>query len=132
MQINEPVEVLEIGTGFFMAQREVFSKWKDAYPQFHYKPDHNRSEHFTGDRYIHAYFDTVIDNEKYTHIDLQSTWEHIWQIHNKYLITEIKSGIVIIDQHVAHERVLFEEAKKALDGNGFISLPFLAHAFVYI
>ena len=65
MQINEPVEVLEIGTGFMMAQREVFSKWKEAYPQFNYKPDHNRSEHFTGDRYIHAYFDTVIDNEKY-------------------------------------------------------------------
>ena len=65
LQINEPVEVLEIGTGFMMAQREVFSRWKDAYPQFNYKPDHNRSEHFTGDRYIHAYFDTVIDNEKY-------------------------------------------------------------------
>lgn len=65
LQINEPCEVLEIGTGFMMAQREVFSKWKEAYPQFHYKPDHNRSEHFTGDRYIHAYFDTVIDNDKY-------------------------------------------------------------------
>ena len=65
MQINEPVEVLEIGTGFMMAQREVFTRWKEAYPQFNYKPDHNRSENFTGDRYIHAYFDTVIDNEKY-------------------------------------------------------------------
>jgi hypothetical protein len=65
LQINEPVEVLEIGTGFMMAQREVFTRWKKAYPQFNYKPDHNRSEHFTGDRYIHAYFDTVIDNQKY-------------------------------------------------------------------
>ena len=65
LQINEPCEVLEIGTGFFMAQREVFTRWKKAYPQFNYKPDHNRSEHFQGDRYIHAYFDTVIDNEKY-------------------------------------------------------------------
>ena len=25
--------------------------------------------------------------------DLQSTVEHIWQIHNKYLITEIKNGL---------------------------------------
>ena len=48
-----------------MCRREVFSQWKEAYPQFQYKPDHNRSEHFKGDRYIHAYFDTVIDNEKY-------------------------------------------------------------------
>ncbi len=65
LSVNEPVEVLEIGTGFMMVQREVFSDWKEAYPQFHYKPDHNRSEHFKGDRYIHAYFDTVIDNDKY-------------------------------------------------------------------
>ena len=65
LQIHEPVEVLEIGTGFMMCRREVFSQWKEAYPQFQYKPDHNRSEHFKGDRYIHAYFDTVIDNEKY-------------------------------------------------------------------
>lgn len=65
LKINEPVKVLEIGTGFMMIQREVFTKWKDAYPQFHYKPDHNRSEQFSGDRYIHAYFDTVIDNDSY-------------------------------------------------------------------
>ena len=65
LAINEPVNVLEIGTGFMMVQRQVFDKWREAYPQFHYKPDHNRSEQFKGDRYIHAYFDTVIDNEQY-------------------------------------------------------------------
>ena len=37
----------------------------------------------------------------------------IWQLHNKYLITEIKSGLIIIDQHVAHERVLYESARVA-------------------
>ena len=47
--------------------------------------------------------------------------ENIWQIHNKYLITEIKSGLIIIDQHVAHERILFEDAKNAINGNGFTS-----------
>ena len=30
-----------------------------------YTPDHNRSEHFKGDRNIHAYFDTVIDSKAY-------------------------------------------------------------------
>ena len=45
----------------------------------------------------------------------------IWQLHNKYLITEIKSGLVIIDQHVAHERVLYESARLAIDGNGMAS-----------
>ncbi len=40
---------------------------------------------------------------------------HVWQIHNKYLITEITSGILVIDQHVAHERVLYEKVKKAFN-----------------
>ena len=65
IQVNEPVDVLEIGTGFMMIQRKVFEDFKDAYPQFAYTPDHNRSEHFSGDRGIHAYFDTVIDSDAY-------------------------------------------------------------------
>lgn len=40
----------------------------------------------------------------------------IWQVHNKYIISQIKSGLVIIDQHVAHERVLFEQALNAMEG----------------
>ncbi len=44
-----------------------------------------------------------------------------WQLHNRYIISEIKSGMVIIDQHVAHERILFERILKILkkQGQGF-------------
>ena len=65
IRVSEPVEVLEIGTGFMLVAREVFEKFRDAYPQFSYKPDHNRSENFDGSRYIHAFFDTVIDSEAF-------------------------------------------------------------------
>ena len=39
----------------------------------------------------------------------------MWQVHDKYIISQINSGLVIIDQHVAHERVLFEDALHAFD-----------------
>jgi hypothetical protein len=65
IKVSEPVEVLEIGTGFMLIAREVLEKFRDAYPQFAYKPDHNRSENFDGSRYIHAFFDTVIDSEAF-------------------------------------------------------------------
>jgi DNA mismatch repair protein MutL len=34
----------------------------------------------------------------------------IWQIHNRYILSPNKAGLVIIDQHVAHERILYEQA----------------------
>jgi len=38
----------------------------------------------------------------------------LWQVHNRYIISQIKSGLVIIDQHVAHERILYEKFLKFL------------------
>ena len=32
-----------------------------------------------------------------------------YQIHNKYIVSSIKSGIVYINQHLAHQRILYEE-----------------------
>jgi DNA mismatch repair protein MutL len=40
--------------------------------------------------------------------------QFLWQLHNKYIFTPIKSGLMIIDQHVAHERILYEKGLAAL------------------
>jgi len=66
-QVSEPLQVMEIGTGHMMIKRHVFDKMAEAFPQIRYKPDHVGQEHFDGSRYIHAYFDTVIDTvDSYT------------------------------------------------------------------
>ncbi len=44
----------------------------------------------------------------------------IVSLHNKYILAQIKSGLMIIDQHVAHERILYEKILKSFEAN----LPF--------
>lgn len=40
----------------------------------------------------------------------------LWQLHRTYIFASIRGGLLIIDQHAAHERVLFEEAMLRLRG----------------
>ncbi|MCW8981594.1 MAG: DNA mismatch repair endonuclease MutL, partial [Altibacter sp.] len=47
-------------------------------------------------------FDTAVD------VDGQITF----QLHNKYIISPIKSGMMVIHQHLAHQRILYEELLK--------------------
>jgi DNA mismatch repair protein MutL len=39
----------------------------------------------------------------------------LWQLHNKYIFCQIKSGLMIVDQHVAHERILYERILASLE-----------------
>jgi hypothetical protein len=59
--LDQPTEVLEIGTGFMMISKRAMTKFRDAYPQYMYRPDHVRTEHFDGSREIMMYFQAEIE-----------------------------------------------------------------------
>ena len=69
--------------------------------------------------YVSKLADTPISDQE------SITTENIWQIHKKYIVSEVNSGLVIIDQHVAHERVLYEEALKAFESTSMASQTLL-------
>ena len=41
----------------------------------------------------------------------------VFQLHQKYIITQIKNGLILVDQQAAHERILYERFLKQLDQN---------------
>jgi len=63
VRLDEPVKVLEGGTGFMMVTKDAFKKFDEAYPDYSYRPDHVRTAHFDGSREIMMYFQALIDEK---------------------------------------------------------------------
>jgi DNA mismatch repair protein MutL len=47
--------------------------------------------------------------------DLNILGKQIFQLHNRFIISQIKSGFMLIDQQAAHERILFERFLQHLE-----------------
>ena len=79
--LDEPVEVLEGGTGFMIIQRKALEKFSAAYPQYSYLPDHVRTEHFDGTREILQYFQAEIDPKSKRYLS-EDYWfcQKMWDI----------------------------------------------------
>jgi len=40
------------------------------------------------------------------------------QIHENYIVSQTRDGLIIVDQHAAHERIVYERLKASLERNG--------------
>ncbi len=61
--VQEPLQIMDGGTGLMMIKRSVFEKYQKAFPEQMYKPDHVGQANFDGSREICAFFDCHIDPE---------------------------------------------------------------------
>ena len=66
------------------------------------------------------YGDRVDQTEKEAPQETQPKSQYM-QVNQSYILTSVKSGILVIDQHLAHMRILFEKFQKQLENSSGIS-----------
>jgi len=96
-------------TFFFDNRAKIFQKRKYSIPEPYEQNDVKVQFEMDYDREVMSE-KSVEKKEKLEYFER----EKIWQMHNKYVFSQIKSGIIIIDQHIAHERILFERILKRI------------------
>lgn len=50
-------------------------------------------------------------------------WRYVGQIHNRYLVAETQAGLALVDQHAAHEKVLYQRWMEVLTHPGAAPIP---------
>lgn len=73
---------------------------------------------------MNSSFYTKTESEQ-KNLELMPTIKKVGKIFNTYLIIEVDNDIFFIDQHAAHERVLYEKFKNEYDNKNIVLQPLL-------
>ncbi len=89
-------------------KRQPTDNWESLYSSFE-KDSADIIQHIEPKKEAQQVISSNWDNEE------EDEAQTLLQLHNKYILTQLKSGFLIIDQQRAHERILFEEFSKNLE-----------------
>jgi len=77
--------------------------------------DYISTDSENGQTNIFVHKKTISDSEAF----------NVWQFKSKYIMFQTETGLMIIDQHAAHERVIYEKATKMMNSHSSFSQQLL-------
>ena len=90
-------------------RKEPVSEWENLYVGLESKGTKTETD------FSEVQFESQPENVSLFDDDKQiETTQTTYQLHNKYIISTIKSGMMILDQHRSHQRILYEGFLKHL------------------
>ncbi|GAA4958801.1 DNA mismatch repair endonuclease MutL [Algibacter aquimarinus] len=105
------------GTSF---KKESVSNWESLYVGLESKGTKNQHD------FSEVHFESEAKTISMFSNDKEAEHTHTtYQLHNKYIVSTIKSGMLVIDQHRAHQRILYEDFLKNMTTKEGISQQLL-------
>lgn len=82
------------------SKRESSTSWESLYVDLRQDTEEIASISFESEPVTSKLFDDLAN---------ENTFSRTYQIHKKYIVSSIKSGMLVIDQNKAHQRILYEQ-----------------------
>ncbi|NJW51605.1 DNA mismatch repair endonuclease MutL [Salinimicrobium oceani] len=119
-----PFQTERTGGGYsssnFRREKPAGGSWESLYNGL------GRSGSETGTRFEHMEFESdEVTGNLFGQSDETETGSTTFQLNKKYIISTLKSGILVIDQQRAHTRILYEELLKSITVTSAVSQQLL-------
>lgn len=109
-------------TKSFFKEKKNLDNWEDLYKDFDQPGDRAQSDfsqHEEAGKSVSMIFESKAnqpDRDIKEEISQESSnSSSTFQLHLKYIVSQVKSGMVVVDQQAAHERILYEKFHSMLE-----------------